>query len=539
MKMKGKSFSLLIGAGFAALLYDPFPTLAATAPDLGQAKSFGVLAASAVTNTGPSVIIGDLGISPNNASSVTGFPPGQVIGATHFADAVALQAQNDVTTAYNDLASQGCNTTISADLGGMTLIPGVYCSPPASSMGLTGTVTLDAQGNPNAVFIFQIGSTLTTASNSLVRVINGGQSCNVFWQIGSSATLGTGTTFAGNILALASITLTTGASANGRALARTGAVTLDGSTVSVCSPASNTPTLGKAFSPATINAGGVSTLTITLSNPTATVATLTAPLVDTLPSGVVIAPTPNVSTTCGGVGAPVAVAGGSTVTLPAGRSIPANGSCTLTVSVTAAIGGSYIDILSVGALVTTGGTNAAPAVATLTVVPPGSANTPTLGKAFSPATINAGGVSTLTITLTNPNAAVATLTASLIDTLPSGVVIAPTPNVSTTCGGVGAPVAVAGGSTVTLPAGRSIPANGSCTLTVDVTAAIGGSYTDTLLANALMTSNGNNAGPAVATLTVIPPLAAASIPTLSEWAMIMLAGLLVLFGVAGIRRHAR
>jgi hypothetical protein len=210
--------------------------LAATAPDLGAASSFGVLAASAITNTGPTIITGDLGISPSDLSSVVGFTfssspgPGQVIGVTHFADAAAVAAQNALTAAYNDLAGQACDTTISADLGGSTLTPGVYCS--ASSLGLTGTLTLDAQGDPNAVFIFQAGSTLTTASNSLVRVINGGQSCNVFWQIGSSATLGTGTSFAGNILALASITLTTGASSNGRALAQTGAVTMDTNAVS-------------------------------------------------------------------------------------------------------------------------------------------------------------------------------------------------------------------------------------------------------------------------------------------------------------------
>src|SRR4029077_7352793 len=125
-----------------------------------------------------------------------------------------------------------------------------------------------------------------------------------------------------------------------------------------------------------------------------------------------------------------------------------------------------------------------------------------LGKAFNPATIAVGGVSTLTITLSNPDVAVTPLTASLVDTLPSGVVIAATPNVGTTCGGVGTPVAVAGGSTVTLPAGRSIPANGTCTLTVNVTVAVGGSYINTLLAGALVTSNGTNTAPAVATLTV-------------------------------------
>jgi hypothetical protein len=266
------------------------------------------------------------------------------------------------------------------------------------------------------------------------------------------------------------------------------------------------PTLGKAFNPATIDAGGVSTLTITLSNPDVAVAILTAPLVDTLPIGVVIATTPNVGTTCGGVGAAVAVAGGSTVTLPAGRSIPAGGSCALTVDVAASVGGSYINTLAAGALVTSNGNNAAPAVATLTVVSvvPPSPTAPTLSKAFNPGTIAVGGVSTLTITLSNPDVAVATLTAPLVDTVPSGVVIAATPNVVTTCGGAGAPVAVAGGSTVTLPAGRSIPANGSCTLTVDVTAAVAGPYINTLAAGALVTSNGNNAAPAAATLTVVP-----------------------------------
>jgi len=311
-------------------------------------------------------------------------------------------------------------------------------------------------------------------------------------------------------------------------------------TLTVVSPGTP-PTLGKAFSPFTINAGGVSTLTVTLLNPNPAAATLSAALTDTLPSGVVIAPTPGASTTCGGV--PVAVAGSSTVTLPSGT-IPANGSCTLTVSVTAAAGGSYINTLPAGALVTSNGNNAAPATATLTVVPPDPIIPPTLGKAFSPFTINAGGVSTLTVTLSNPEDAAATLTAALIDTLPSGLVIAAAPNVSTTCTGVGAPLASAGSSTVTLPAGRSIP-TGSCTLTVNVTAAVGGSYFNTLPAGALVTSNGNNAAPAIATLTVvplaIPPVIPPSvgIPTLSEWAMILLASLLAIVGFAAMRRQAR
>ncbi len=182
-----------------------------------------------------------------------------------------------------------------------------------------------------------------------------------------------------------------------------------------------------------------------------------------------------------------------------------------------------------------------PAVATLTVV--SSVLTPAIGKNFGPSTINAGGVSTLTVTLRNPDPAVATLTSALIDTLPSGVVIAPTPNVSTTCTGTGTPVAVAGATTVTLPAGRSIPANGSCTLTVSVTAAAGGSYINTILVGGLVTSNGNNPGPAIDTLTVIPPVVpplpgpGGPIPTLSEWAMILLAGLMAIAGFAAMRRR--
>ena len=151
-------------------------------------------------------------------------------GTVHVADAAALQAQTDATTAYNFLAGQACGTTVSGDLGGRILTPGVYCF--ASSAQLTGPVTLDAQGNTAAVFIFQIGSTLTTASGASVLLANGAQACNVWWQVGSSATLGTTTTFAGTVVALASATLGTGATIVGRAIARTGAVTMDANTVS-------------------------------------------------------------------------------------------------------------------------------------------------------------------------------------------------------------------------------------------------------------------------------------------------------------------
>jgi hypothetical protein len=211
---------------------------AAQAPvNLGTAASFAVLAGSTVTNTGPSIINGDLGVSPGTA--VTGFPPGTLNGTQHDADAVALQAQSDLTSAYNDAASRTPATSVPADLSGESLAPGVYEN--ATSLGLTGTVTLNAEGNPNAVFIFQAGSTLITGSGSHVALTGGAQACNVFWQVGSSATLGTNSTFDGNILALQSISVTTGASIDGRALARNGQVSLDDNTITAANCATTTP----------------------------------------------------------------------------------------------------------------------------------------------------------------------------------------------------------------------------------------------------------------------------------------------------------
>ncbi len=224
--MKRKSLAVM-ALGCAAFLYGPSAALA-------QLSSFAVLGGSTVTNTAtPTIVTGNLGVSPGSA--VTGFPPGIVTGGTiHAADAVAAQAQSDLTTVYNNLANASCNTDLTGqDLGGKTLTPGVYCF--STSAQLTGALTLDGQGNSNAVFIFKIGSTLTTASASSVLLINGASSCGVFWQLGSSATLGTGTALAGSIVALASITLNTGSSLTGRALARNGAVTLDDNHVTVCS----------------------------------------------------------------------------------------------------------------------------------------------------------------------------------------------------------------------------------------------------------------------------------------------------------------
>jgi len=197
---------------------------------LGTASSYAVLAGSTVTNTGSSVITGNLGVWPGTA--VTGFPPGMVNGGTiHAGDAAAQLAQSALTTAFNSAMGLAPTATLTGqDLGGMVLTPGVYFF--ASSAQLTGTLTLNNLGNPNALFVFQIGSTLTTASNSSVIFSNSLTDPNVIWQVGSSATLGTTTVFQGNILALTSITLNNGATIGcGSALARNGAVTLDNNVI--------------------------------------------------------------------------------------------------------------------------------------------------------------------------------------------------------------------------------------------------------------------------------------------------------------------
>jgi Ice-binding-like len=204
---------------------------APAAPSLGRARSFAVLGGSTVTNTGATKITGDVGVSSPGVS-MTGFPPGTITGgARHVGDAAANEAQRDAQTAYAALARQACKTPLAGqDLGGKTLTPGVYCF--TSSAPLTGQLVLDARGNPNAVWVFQIASTLTTATGSSVVLNRSGQAGNVFWQVGSAATLGTGTAFAGNILASSSITMNTGASLAGRALARA-AVTMDSNNMHV------------------------------------------------------------------------------------------------------------------------------------------------------------------------------------------------------------------------------------------------------------------------------------------------------------------
>jgi hypothetical protein len=192
---------------------------------LGTDATFAVLASSTVTNSGLTIVTGDVGVSPGTA--IVGFGPGAgsvVGGSIHAGDPTAAQAQLDLTVAYNNAAGRAISGAVPADIGGMTIPPGVWRAP--VSLAITGNVTLDGQNNPNAVFIFQAASTLTTATNSSVTLIRLANPCNVFWQVGSSASLTTASVFSGNILAQASISLGTGATVNGRLLARTGAVTL-------------------------------------------------------------------------------------------------------------------------------------------------------------------------------------------------------------------------------------------------------------------------------------------------------------------------
>lgn len=197
-----------------------------TPVNLGAAASFGVLAGTTVTATGGATVSGDVGVSPG--TSITGFPPGTIMnGALHAADATAASAEAALLTAYNDAAGRSlAPVTVAGNLGGQTLTPGLYKS--TSSLAISsGNLTLNAQGNPNAVFIFQIASTLITSSGLQVILSGGASADNIFWQVGSSATLGSTSVFDGTIMALTAITLDTGATLNGRALALNGGVSLD------------------------------------------------------------------------------------------------------------------------------------------------------------------------------------------------------------------------------------------------------------------------------------------------------------------------
>jgi hypothetical protein len=291
---------------------------------LGSAGTFSALASSTVTNTGPTIITGDVGVSPGSA--VTGFPPGVVVGGAIYntTPGPAATAQGALTSAYNDAAGRTGGSSVSGDLGGLTLTPGLYTS--TSFLNLTGPLHLDGQGNANSVFIFQIASALTTFSGSQVILQNGAQAANIFWQVGSSATLGTNSIFNGTIMAQASVTLTTGAALNGRALARTGAVTLD------------TNTVGNPGPPTTIGSPGVLTIACPLSAAQVGVAynsvvsanggtpPYTFSITGTLPSGLTLTPSTGAVT-----GTPTGLGGSSFL---AGALDSAAGTVTKTCSIT-------------------------------------------------------------------------------------------------------------------------------------------------------------------------------------------------------------
>src|SRR6202008_3112284 len=192
--------------------------------------NFALLAGSTITNTGATNVTGDIGLSPG--SSVGGFPPGILNGTLYINDATASQAKTDLTAAYNNAAGRTCTdmVTLSGNIGGLTLTPGLYKSTPSLALS-SGDLTFDAKGNANAVFIIQIASTLTVTSGRKVILSGGASASNIFWQVGTSATFGTTSVFKGTVLAMQSVTFNTGATLNGRALARTGAIVMAGNSI--------------------------------------------------------------------------------------------------------------------------------------------------------------------------------------------------------------------------------------------------------------------------------------------------------------------
>jgi hypothetical protein len=239
--LKRAGIALAVSSAF--VVAQAAPAAAQSPVNLATAGPFVVLGGQAVTNTGPSVLNGALGVSPG--TSIVGFgAPAVVNGPTHNNDAVAAQAQLDLTTAYDVAAGQPvapANDLTGTDLGSRTLTAGAYGF--TSDAQLTGALTLDAEGNPNAQFVFKIASALTTASASSVLLINGASPCNVYWQVGSSATLGSTTAFKGNLMALTSISLNNAAAVQGRMLARNGQVSLINNVLdaSMCGTSASTP----------------------------------------------------------------------------------------------------------------------------------------------------------------------------------------------------------------------------------------------------------------------------------------------------------
>lgn len=407
----------VIGAVVLALFQSSL--VAQLAPSLGTASGFALLGNSAVTGSAGSgtVVTGSVGSFPT--ATISNFPPSTVApGFTLHttANATVQAAQADARTAYNFLAAQG-GAPVPGDNLNTTLTPGVY-SLGAGNLPASTTLTLNGAG----IFIFNVASTLTMNVGS--AVLGTANPCNVYWRVGTSATLN-GTSFVGTVLADASITVGSG-SVTGRLLSGLGAtgastLTVGGNTIGGCSAPVAAPSIAKAFSPTTIIAGNNSQLTISLNNLNGAAASTTAIFTDTLPTGVLVAPIPGATTTCGGsVSAP---AGGSTISLAAGSTLPA-GICTITVNVTSAVVGTYLNTIPAGALQTSSGNNLAPATATLivTAVPPPICPAITL----SPSPIPSGTVSVAySQTLTASGGTGPYVFGITLGTLPAGLTLAP------------------------------------------------------------------------------------------------------------------
>ena len=523
--MRGRSAALVVGiiAGTTLAVGIGAPAWAQAPVPLGVAGSFGVLAGQAFTDVpppvGPSVIEGDLGVWPG--ASVTGSP--RVTGATHVGDTQAMQAQAALTTAYDFAASQPTTSTVSADLGGHTLVAGAYRSP--ATMSVTGTLTLDGQNDPNSVFIFQAGSSLVTATDSRVTLVRGAQPCNVFWQVSSSATLNTRSRFVGSILALQSATLGEGAFVAGRVLARNGAVTMIHDTIAApfCASSVVPPTIAKAFGDATIPVGGTTSLSFTVGNPNPHTGLTGVGFTDDLPAGLVVASPNSLTGSCGG-GTIAATAGGSGISL-AGATLPDAGSCTFSIAVTATTSGTKVN--TTGAIEATESGPGATASASI-AVGAGAIAPPTISKAFAAGSVVRGSPTSLSFTIANPNAGTALTGVAVTDALPAGLVVATPNGLTGSCGG-GTITATAGGGSVSLT-GASLAGSGSCTFAINVTGTTSGTKVNT--SGPVDSTESGPGGTASASITVVPALAPAATKTFDHTAIVVNGTTTLAFNVA-------
>jgi len=449
--------------------------------NLGSAGTFTALAGSTVTNTGPSVVNGNVGVSPGSA--ITGFPPGSVVGgAIHAADGAAALAQADLTTAYIDAAGRTAVPSavgnVAGDLGGLTLTPGLYNS--TSALGITGILTLNAGGNPNAVWIFQIASGLTTASGSQIVLTGGAQASNIFWQVGSSASLGTTSIFNGSILAQASVTVATGAALNGRALARSGAVTLDFNLATNPGPPVTGPPAPPLAVACPLNSAQVGVAYTSLLAGSGGTPPYTYSTTGSLPPGLLL----NIST--GAVTGTPTTSGTTSFTANVQDSTPATANSSCTITVTAA---TQADV----SIVKTG-----------------------------PATV--GTLSNITYTLAVSNAGPSPSTSvTVTDVLPAGTTFVSATSSVGTCSGT---------TTVICSLGTmAVSASATITVVAQSPSSPGSIANTAIVSSATVDPNaGNNSS------TANVAVGSASVPTLSNWGLGALALLLGCFAARFSRR---